>query len=89
MTILCLNLFSIKGDTSEVYRGDRTKEEIVGFALRMASAPVPHLDAANLNSKIKLHKLMFLYAGNKEGELWVSERYQKVFMSQFHSNLYI
>lgn len=62
---------SIKGDSYEIYKGDRTKEEIIGFALRMAATPVPHLDSSHLEHAIKDHSLFFLYSGLREGELWV------------------
>ncbi|KAB7496918.1 Protein disulfide-isomerase TMX3 [Armadillidium nasatum] len=74
----------IKGDTYEFYKGDRTKEEIIGFALRMAATPVPHLDSSHLEHAIKDHNLFFLYSGLREGELWDSYYSLALYYRHFH-----
>lgn len=66
--------YSIQGDRRHTFRGDRTNEDIVGFAVRMAAPPVQHL--ASQHELIGLTErpghLFFLYAGIQEGPLWVS-----------------
>ncbi|KAL7644407.1 UNVERIFIED_CONTAM: hypothetical protein RMT77_005238 [Armadillidium vulgare] len=74
----------IKGDSYEIYKGDRTKEEIIGFALRMAATPVPHLDSSHLEHAIKDHSLFFLYSGLREGELWDCYYSLALYYRHFH-----
>ncbi|XP_076041634.1 protein disulfide-isomerase TMX3-like isoform X2 [Oratosquilla oratoria] len=63
----------IQGDTRHTYRGDRTRDDIVGYALRMANPPVQPLSTYHhLKDTINQGHLFFLYAGMKEGQLWES-----------------
>ena len=66
------NFFSIQGDFRHTYYGDRSREEIVGYAIRMASPPIVHLpNIDQFKDKLKDGSVFFLYAGQREGELWV------------------
>lgn len=72
MYIISLSCYSIQGDERHAYRGDRTKDEIVGFGLRMSVPPVQHLDSRqDLRDVVSRDRLFFLYVGTQEGSLWV------------------
>lgn len=72
MNIVPLSCYSIQGDERHAYRGDRTKDEIVGFGLRMSVPPVQHLDSRqDLRDVLSRDRLFFLYVGTQEGSLWV------------------
>ena len=75
MVFLCNNLilqFSFKGDQQFVYNGDRTRDEIVQFALRLSGPPVQEVTkTASFNTLKKDRELYFLYVGERSGALWV------------------
>ncbi|XP_027215964.1 protein disulfide-isomerase TMX3 isoform X1 [Penaeus vannamei] len=61
----------LKGDTKHTYTGDRAKEDIVGYAVRMAAPPIQHIASFHhLKDIIAQEDLFFVYAGEKEGPLW-------------------
>nr|XP_045605922.1 protein disulfide-isomerase TMX3-like isoform X1 [Procambarus clarkii] len=61
----------IKGETRHVYKGDRVKEDIVGFALRMAAPPIQHIQSyRHLKDTIDRGDLFFIYVGSHEGDIW-------------------
>ena len=63
---------SIRGtEFEDTYEGDREREHIVEYALRM-NAPVvtPLADAAAVRELGSKHLLFFVYAGEHEGPLW-------------------
>ncbi|XP_050731349.1 protein disulfide-isomerase TMX3-like [Eriocheir sinensis] len=76
----------IQGDRRHTFRGDRTNEDIVGFAVRMAAPPVQHL--ASQHDLIGLTErpghLFFLYAGIQEGPLWDLYKEYAENMRAFH-----
>uniref|UniRef100_A0A224XD20 Protein disulfide-isomerase tmx3 n=1 Tax=Panstrongylus lignarius TaxID=156445 RepID=A0A224XD20_9HEMI len=73
----------LKGDEKEfTFKGERTKDEIVHFALRINGPPVQQItrqeSLANLKSS---QRIFFAYVGGFEGPLWeiyydVAERFQ-------------
>ncbi|XP_014257444.1 protein disulfide-isomerase TMX3 [Cimex lectularius] len=73
----------LKGDEKEfVFHGERTKEEIVHFALRLNGPPVQQITRHESIDTLKAsHKIFFVYVGKFEGSLWetyydVAERFQ-------------
>ncbi|XP_066959034.1 protein disulfide-isomerase TMX3 isoform X2 [Macrobrachium rosenbergii] len=61
----------VKGDERHSYKGDRVKEEIVGYAIRMSSPPVQLIASPqHLRDTISHGDLFFTFVGNKEGHLW-------------------
>lgn len=55
-----------------MYHGDRTREEIVKFALRLSGPPVQEITKSQSFDTIKRDRdLYFLYVGDKAGVLWV------------------
>ncbi|KAK7083970.1 Protein disulfide-isomerase tmx3 [Halocaridina rubra] len=67
----------VKGDQRHVYKGDRLRDDIVDYAVRMSSPPIPHLASPqHLKDTVTKLNLFFIYAGNKEGHLW--EVYREV-----------
>ncbi|XP_018401055.1 PREDICTED: protein disulfide-isomerase TMX3 isoform X1 [Cyphomyrmex costatus] len=84
----------LKGDQKYVYEGDRTREEIVKFALRLNGPPVQEITKTQSFDTIKREQdLYFLYVGNRAGVLW--ELYHKIankfqahaFFYQSHPNV--
>lgn len=64
---------SLKGDQRYVYEGDRTREEIVKFALRLSGPPVQEITKTQSFDTIKRERdLYFLYVGERSGVFWVS-----------------
>lgn len=62
---------SIKSDDDHTFHGDRTKEDIVNFALRMAGPPVQQITKPETMDSLKAHNsLFFMYVGPQEGSLW-------------------
>ncbi|KAK3878946.1 hypothetical protein Pcinc_016485 [Petrolisthes cinctipes] len=75
----------IQGDERHMYRGDRTKDEIVGFGVRMSAPAVQHLDShQDLHDTVTRDRLFFLYAGAQEGSLWESYKSQADEMRTLH-----
>lgn len=72
----------LKDDLQFTFRGDRTKEEIVNFALRVSGPPVQHITKMDSLDHIKSkYQLFFLYVGDSFGPLWevyseVAEKFQ-------------
>lgn len=65
--------YSLKGDQKYVYEGDRTREEIVKFALRLNGPPVQEITKTQSFDTIKKERdLYFLYVGNRSGVFWVN-----------------
>ncbi|KAG7167206.1 disulfide-isomerase TMX3-like [Homarus americanus] len=65
----------VKGHIRHVYKGDRVKEEIIGFALRMSAPPIQHIQSSrHLKETVDRGDLFFIYVGNQEGDLWESYR---------------
>lgn len=63
--------FSIKGEIDHTFNGDRTKDDIVNFALRMAGPPVQELTRVDSLANIKLkNQIFFMYVGQQDGSLW-------------------
>lgn len=63
--------FSIKGKQEHTFYGDRTKEDIVNFALRMSAPPVQTITRHESLANIKnTNQLFFMYIGPQEGVLW-------------------
>ncbi len=66
-------LFSLKGDNTFTYEGDRTREDIVSFARRLLGPPVGEVDSEKeLREAIAANEITFAFVGNPKGELWVS-----------------
>lgn len=64
--------FSLKDDQEYTYHGDRTREEIVKFALRLSGPPVQEITKPESFNTIKKDRdLYFLYVGDRSGVLWV------------------
>lgn len=62
----------MKGDSLYAYKGDRAKEEIVNFALRMSSPPVQQITRSESLETVKqANSLLFVYVGEQDGALWV------------------
>lgn len=76
-TILFLN-----GEIQYTFKGDRTKEEIVNFALRVSGPPVQQITRAESLENLKAsNPLFFVYVGDHAGLLWesysdVAEKFQ-------------
>ncbi|XP_075225053.1 thioredoxin-related transmembrane protein 3 [Lycorma delicatula] len=73
----------LKGDTQQyTFRGDRTKEEIISFAIRVSGPPVQQITRPESLENLKAtNPLFFAYVGSYEGPLWttyseVAERFQ-------------
>ena len=66
--------YSIKGDLTFAYEGDRTRDDIVNFALRLVGPSVNQIDT---KSEFELAKqrseIFFLFAGQASGPEWVSQ----------------
>ncbi|KAI4470271.1 protein disulfide-isomerase tmx3 [Holotrichia oblita] len=61
----------IKGEEEHTFLGDRTKQDIVNFALRMSGPPVQELTRADSLTMIKgQNHLFFMYVGVQDGVLW-------------------
>lgn len=73
----------LKGDIAQyTFTGDRTKEDIINFALRVSGPPVISITSPESLDKLKNENpLYFLYVGNYDGPMWdsyyaVAERFQ-------------
>lgn len=63
--------FSIKKEEEHTFYGDRTREDIVNFALRMSGPPVQQITRPESLTNLKnLNQLFFMYVGPQEGPLW-------------------
>lgn len=84
----------LKGEQEFIYNGDRTRDEIVKFALRVSGPPVQGITKTQSFDTIKKeHDIYFLYVGERSGPLW--EFYHKAanvfqphaFFYQSHPNI--
>lgn len=73
----------LKGDIAQyTFTGDRTKQDIINFALRVSGPPVISITSPESLDKLKNENpLYFLYVGNYDGPMWetyyaVAERFQ-------------
>ncbi|XP_044767104.1 protein disulfide-isomerase TMX3 [Coccinella septempunctata] len=63
----------ITSDNDFTYHGDRNKEDIINFALRMAGPPVQQVTRPESLANLKgMNQLFFMYVGDQEGPLWDS-----------------
>ncbi|XP_011505026.1 PREDICTED: protein disulfide-isomerase TMX3 isoform X2 [Ceratosolen solmsi marchali] len=61
----------LSGNHHFVYNGDRTRDEIVKFAMRLSGPPVQEITKSTSFNTLKKDKdLYFLYVGEKSGMLW-------------------
>ncbi|XP_067645832.1 protein disulfide-isomerase TMX3 [Eurosta solidaginis] len=73
----------IKGNMKYIYNGDRNKEELVDYALRMSGPPVQLVTRPESVDMLKgSHTIFFMFIGPQEGILWESfyaaaENYQE------------
>ena len=62
----------MKGDSIFTYEGDRTREDLVNFALRLMGPSVTQLEnKVDFEMAKKRSELFFLFAGENEGTEWV------------------
>ncbi|XP_069701598.1 protein disulfide-isomerase TMX3 isoform X1 [Periplaneta americana] len=72
----------LKGEFQYTFKGDRTKEEIVNFALRVSGPPVQQITRTESLDNLKAsNPLFFVYVGDHIGSLWdtysdVAEKFQ-------------
>ena len=67
----------MKGDSVFTYEGDRTREDLVNFALRLMGPSVTKIDTkVDFEMAKKRSELFFLFAGETEGTEW--EHYEKM-----------
>lgn len=65
-------LHSIKGPYRHEYIGERVKEDMVNYALRMSQPAVQRLSQADSLGYLKeTHPVFFGYVGKQQGPLWV------------------
>ncbi|CAD7003713.1 protein disulfide-isomerase TMX3 [Ceratitis capitata] len=73
----------LKGNAKYVYNGDRTKEDLVDYALRMSGPPVQMVTRPESIDMLKgSHTIFFMYVGDQQGVMWESyyaaaENYQQ------------
>lgn len=73
----------IKGNMEFTYNGDRTKEDLVDYALRMSGPPVQLVTRTESVDMLKdAHTLFFMFVGQQEGVVWdtfysAAESYQE------------
>lgn len=69
---LKLIFYSIKGPYHHEYVGERVKDEMVNYALRMSQPAVSRLSQADSLGYLKeTHPVFFGYVGKQQGPLWV------------------
>ena len=67
----------MKGDSIFTYEGDRTREDLVNFALRLMGPSVTQIEnRKDFEMAKKRSELFFLFAGQNEGTEW--EYYTKI-----------
>lgn len=65
-------IHSIKGSFQHEYNGERVKEEMVNYAMRMAHPAVQKVSHADSIGYLKEnHNVFFGYVGKQHGPLWV------------------
>ncbi|XP_068222319.1 protein disulfide-isomerase TMX3 isoform X2 [Palaemon carinicauda] len=61
----------VKGDERHTYKGERAKEDIVGYTIRMSRSPVQTLASPqHLRDTVAQGDLFFTFVGTREGHLW-------------------
>lgn len=81
MTLLFVS-FSIKGQQEFIYNGERSKEEMLPYALRMSGPPVQQVARVESFHMLKSQTdIFFVYVGTQSGVLWdtfhtAAERFQ-------------
>lgn len=67
-------LLSFKDNKQFMFKGDRTKEELINFAIRLSGPPVQRVTRSESMDHLKAtNELFFVYVGDYLGELWVRE----------------
>lgn len=75
-------LMFIKGDAEFVFRGDRTKEEMVNFAMRLSGPPVQRITRSESVTHIQtINEIFFVFVGDSQGHEWeifyeIAEKFQ-------------
>lgn len=70
--IILILYFSIKGEYWHQYSGERVKEDMVNYAMRMAQPAIQRLSHADSFGYLKeTHNVFFGYVGKQQGSLWV------------------
>ncbi|KAL1513223.1 hypothetical protein ABEB36_002659 [Hypothenemus hampei] len=84
----------LKPDYEHTYNGERSKEAIVNYALRMAGGPVQDVRQVDSIDRLKKqNQLFFMYVGKPKGPLWdtyfatASLLQPYVFFYSVHENL--
>ncbi|TMW40990.1 hypothetical protein DOY81_013927 [Sarcophaga bullata] len=73
----------IKGNMEYTYSGDRSKDELVDYALRMSGPPVQLVTRTESVDMLKgSHTIFFMFVGPQEGVVWdtfyaAAENYQE------------
>jgi hypothetical protein len=81
-----INIHSFNGEFQYKFSGDRTKEEIVNFALRLSGPPVRQITRSESLENLKTsNPLFFIYVGDNAGPLWV-RRYITFCIKLFNEN---
>lgn len=63
--------FSFKGTEEFVFRGERSKDELVHFALRMSGPPVQQVTRVESFEVLKTNNaVFFVYIGTQSGPIW-------------------
>lgn len=71
--LLLLVTFSVKGHQEYVFTGDRVKEELLTFALRMSGPPVQQVQQIDSFNTLKTqNEIFFTYVGQRNGSLWAA-----------------
>ncbi|XP_050675215.1 protein disulfide-isomerase TMX3-like isoform X2 [Leptidea sinapis] len=61
----------IKGSNMHIYNGERVKEDMVNYAMRMAQPPIQKVSYADSIGNLKeIHEIFFGYIGEHHGILW-------------------
>lgn len=80
--------FSIKGDNQYVFNGERSKEELLQFVMRMSGPPVQQVTRVDSVDLLKGNNpVFFTYVGSQAGLLWDSF-YNVAEVYQAHGSFY-
>lgn len=70
--VCIISIFSLKGPLQHEYIGDRIKDEMVNYAMRMSQPAVQRLSHMDTIGYLKeAHSIFFVYIGKQSGHLWV------------------
>lgn len=77
---MCISIlivhFSLKGSYVHEYTGDRVKEDMINYALRMSQPAIQKVSHADSIGYLKeSHPVFFGYIGKQQGPLWVINLY--------------